>query len=213
MEILINSSLQEDTRAFVRAAIVNILNKENKTISLPKKHTLTTEDFASVYEITDFLDMRTLPFTKSVLCAELGLDLDTLRLARPRGHAEITRPGVSPKVIETNEAAVVESHGKIGEKGLLTSSEALDRRERILELQSQELKMRETTLQREKEWLEKEKTKMQEWRKAEAERFAQEIDQMKQNLACELEKERDNLINERLKLSAELSRIKQLFPQ
>jgi hypothetical protein len=141
-------------------------------------------------------------FTKSVLAAEVGLDLDQLSTSGPPRRAAKFVP--FDAAVQTTIPAVVVENGFVDRE--------LSRRAKILELEEKELRLRESALQREREKLEEGRAKLEKWREEETRRMRTEMEQARNNMASELEQEREALITERLKLTTELDRIQKLFP-
>jgi transposase len=175
------SSLQEDTRAFLRRSIVETLKKVNPQLVKPPKERLTEPELENLAELVGILDK--FKFTKSVLSAELGFDVDEFpkRRLHRRKHrdVEVQTTYTTPAMTE------------------VAVSSSMERREKILDLEKKELRVREAAVQRDKENLELAKRKME---------------TAKEKLAEQLEMERETLIVEKVKLSTELARIQELFP-
>ena len=193
------SSLKEEVRAFLRASVISLLRGSGHLTLIPPSERLSEKDMQKISEISDFLDERNCPYTKSVFCAELGVDVDSLN----RRKSPLIS-GISVAVQTVNDQHPYPL--------MPVDRRELERREKILNLEEQELRVREAAVQREKEKLEASRQKIEEWQASESRRFAEELEKNKISLATDLDQERDALIGERLKLTAELARIQKLFP-
>ena len=183
-DFLVNqTNLVQQLRAFLRSSIISALRK-SKHISFPVDCSSIedTRTLSLLENIRNLLDERNLPFTKSVLSAELGLDLDNLPVLCPQGHK--TPLPVSRQGREQGMQTSLQTPSGVPPE--ISRERELSRREKVLELEERELRIRENLIERERQKLQLERTRLETWRQEENARLAHELEQARINLASEL---------------------------
>ena len=122
----------------MRTSVISVLRKSGRLRLTPPLERLSEEDLERVAKISDFLDERALPYTKSILCAELGVEVDLLSRRGLRKRSGTS--GIS--------AAVQTISNSFKHAPVVTQPDRreLERREKILDLEQQELRVREVAL-------------------------------------------------------------------